>query len=352
MKVRNLLLVATGLLCAAGMSAQDYAPAAWRFSEMQVGSAESIFIREMGSTNWNCKAPFRYADDGQGGVGLACPSSQGGDMVGPSTDSYADMSEADKAVFEEFYQSAQIVNGGTENLLCLVGKNATESYPGGVANTKSLPAVTLFWLSGTEMPLASNYRLTIDYRVIAKEDGKISLTVATSAYDGIDQGTDLGDGYRAFDLPVQTAFNAYWTRGVLDFIVKDNTDPNYKELPIAIKMWLGGNMYDNSVILFRSIKLEKIDAIDMNNVPGQALDCDFEDNPSSGVSGVFTNGLIAFGNNGVISVIDAAEPIEVYNAAGVLVSRVNEVSTLVNIPVNQNGLFIVKSGSESRKVVL
>ena len=50
--------------------------------------------------------------------------------------------------------------------------------------------------------------------------------------------------------------------------------------------------------------------------------------------------------------MDAKEPIEIYNAAGVLVSKVNEVSTLVNVPVKEKGLFLVKVGTVTRKVVL
>lgn len=348
MKIKSLLVSATSLLCAVGVSAQDYAPAAWKFSEMSVGSAESIFIKEMASTDWNCKAPFRQADNGNGGVGLACYV--GGDVVGPATDSYADMSEADKATFDEFYKSVQIVNGGSENLLCIVGKDATQSYPGAVQCTKSFPNATLFWLGGTDMPLNKNYRLTIDYRVITpEENGKISLTLATSAYDGVDNGA-----YRTFDLGVYAAYNDYWNRGILDFHMEDNSDPNYKELPLAIKMWLG-SLADNSVVLFRSFKLETIDAIDDKNVPGNNNeDPGFVDTPPTvSVSQTdFNNEVIVWANNGTISIVDAKEPIEIYNAAGVLINKVNEASALVNIPVKEKGLFLVKVGTVTRKVVL
>ena len=349
MKIRNLLVGATGLLCVVGASAKDYAPGTWKFSEMPVGSAESIFIKEMASTNWNCKAPFRLADNGNGGVGLACYA--GGDVVGPVTDSYANMSEADKATFEEFYKSVQIVNGGSENLLCIIGKEAAQSYPGGVQCPKSFPNATLCWLGGTDMPLNQNYRLTIDYRVITpEENGKISLTLATSAYDGV----DAGPSYRQFDLGVYAAYNDYWNRGILDFYMEDNNDPNYKELPLAIKMWLG-SLADNSVILFRSFKLETIDAIDDKNNPGNNnADPGFVDNPPTvSVSQTdFNNEVVVWANNGTISIVDAKEPIEIYNAAGVLVSKVNEVSTLVNVPVKEKGLFLVKVGTVTRKVVL
>lgn len=350
--MRKILLLGVSCLFAgSSLFAQDYAPKAWRFSEMNVGSAEEIFIKEMGSTNWNCKAPFRLADDGNGGVGLS--SNVGGDITGPGSDAYENVTEADKAVLDEFYKSAAIVNGGSENLLCFIGKSSENTYPGGIQCSKLLPNATLFWLSGTDMPLGANYRLTIDYRVIAKEAGSITLTVATSAYDGIDQGTGLADGgYRAYDLPVVPEYNDYWNRAVLDMTVKDNTDENYKELPLAIKMWLGKSLFDNSVVLFRSFKLEKIDNIDAANVPGSITDPGFVDTPPSAIEKTFEGSTIITTNANNICVIDAESPVEVYNATGVLVKRVENNATMINIPMEENGLFIVKSGDVVKKVVL
>lgn len=349
--MRKILLLGVSCLFAgSSLFAQDYAPKAWRFSEMNVGSAEEIFIKEMGATTWNCAAPFRLADDGNGGVGLSC--APGGDITGPETNVFDNVSEADKAVLEEFYKAAMIVNGGSENLLCLIGKNSESTYPGGVKCEKSLPNATLFWLSGTDMPLGANYRLTIDYRIIANKAGSIKYTIATSSYDGIDKDTGLGsDGYREKEYTIDPSFNNLWVRTSLDFIVKDNNDANYKELPIVVKMFLGGT-YENSVILFRSFKLEKIDQIDATNVPGsQTVITDFEDNPTS-VENTFENSTIVTTNNSSITVIDANAPIEVYNATGVLVKRVDNNATVVNIPIEENGMFIVKSGDVVRKVVL
>ena len=349
--MRKILLLGVSCLFAgSSLFAQDYAPKAWRFSEMNVGSAEEIFIKEMGSTQWNCKAPFRLADDGNGGVGLSC--AVGGDIVGPGSDAFDNITEADKAVLDEFYKSATIVDGGSENLLCLYGINSENTYQGATKCEKSLPNATLFWLSGTDMPLGENYRLTIDYRVITNSAGAIKYTIATSAYDGIDNNTGLGSGgYREKEYTIDPAFNDYWIRTALDFIVEDNNDANYKELPIVVKMFFGG-VFDQSVILFRSFKLEKIDKIDEKNVPGsQTVVTDFEDNPSS-VEKAFENSTIVTTNNGSITVIDAKAPIEVYNTTGVLVKRVNNNATLINIPMEENGMFIVKSGDVVRKVVL
>lgn len=327
------------------INAQDYAPVNWQFNKMSVGSAEEIFIREMGSTNWNCKAPFRLADDGEGGIGLSC--APGGDITGPGSDVFEGVTEADKAVLDEFYKAARIVNGGSENLLCLAGKSATATYLGSEKCTKSLPNATLFWLSGTDMPLDANYRLTIDYRAIADSEGEMALTLATSAYDGVDEGPS----YRTYSLPVIPAFNDYWNRAILDFNVKDNTDAEYKELPIVIKMWLG-NLYDNSVILFRAVKLEKIDEINPEYVPGTVIDCDFVDNPGSGINEEKAEDVLVWGNDGNITVVDAKYPVEVYTTDGMLLNKTENNSTLVNIPVNKSGVYVVKCGNTVKKIIL
>ena len=114
---RSLLLVSTVCLFSLGATAQNYAPAAWTFSKQQQGSAAGLFIKEMASTNWNCKAPFRLGDALDGSIGLAC--AVGGDVTGPGSDLYANVTDADKAVFEEFYKACQIVDGGElGNLFC------------------------------------------------------------------------------------------------------------------------------------------------------------------------------------------------------------------------------------------
>lgn len=349
--MRKILLFGVScLLAGSSLFAQDYAPQAWKFNDMNVGEAESIFIKEMGSTQWNCKAPFRLADDGNGGVGLSC--AVGGDITGPGSDAFENITDADKAVLESFYKSARIVDGGSENLLCLIGRNSENTYPGGAKCEKSLPNATLFWLSGTDMPLGEKYRLTIDYRVIANNAGNIKYTIATSAYDGIDNNTGLGSGgYREKEYTIDPAFNDYWIRSALDFIIEDNKDANYKELPIVIKMFFG-NVYDNSVILFRSFKLEKIDQIDNNNVPGsQTVVNDFTDNPSS-IENPFSNSTIVTTSDNSIIVIDAKAPIEIYNTTGTLVKRINNSSTVVNIPMEENGMYIIKSGDVVRKVII
>ena len=44
------LLLSAAALCAMSMMAQDnYAPVNWRFDQMNVGSAEAIFVKSMAS---------------------------------------------------------------------------------------------------------------------------------------------------------------------------------------------------------------------------------------------------------------------------------------------------------------
>ena len=324
---RSLLLVSTVCLFSLGATAQNYAPAAWTFSKQQQGSAAG-FIKEMASTNWNCKAPFRLGDALDGSIGLAC--AVGGDVTGPGSDLYANVTDADKAVFEEFYKACQIVDGGElGNLFCYQGSASTMSDPRAVKNSKAMPNATMFWLSNTDIPLAANYRVSMGYRVIANSgNNAMKLTLATSAYDGIDNGTDLANGtYRELELPFYADFNDYWSTATMDITIADNTDPNYKELPLVIKMWLGSGI-ENAIVLFSDIKLEKIETIDNKYVPGKIEDVEWNDSPT-GIS-----------------------YIQVYSVSGKLVSFKSPISSVTTIPVAQKGVYIVKIGESCRKIVL
>lgn len=345
---RNLLLASAVCLFSLGAMAQDYAPAAWKFSTQEIGSAQGLFIREMAKTDWNASAPFRLADNLDGAIGLT--SAAGGDIaIGGK--SYADMSEGDKAAFEDFYNSCQIVDGGTlGHIFCYQGNKSTAVDARAVKNPKSMPNSTLFWLSNTDVPLNSNYRLSVSFRVIANGQGKLALTVATSHYDGIDENTGLGDGYRQYDLAFDPAYNEYWATGEMDITIKDNTDPKYKELPLVVKMYLNG--IDQAILLLDDIKLEKIDAIDMERVPCKIVDQDWNDAPTGLNYAERDDRAIVWGKDGEITVVDAASPVSVYSISGELVAFKAPMSNLTTIPIKEKGVYIVKVGNSSRKVVL
>ena len=345
-------MVSTVCLFSLGATAQNYAPAAWTFSKQQQGSAAGLFIKEMAPTNWNCKAPFRLGDALDGSIGLAC--AVGGDVTGPGSDLYANVTDADKAVFEEFYKACQIVDGGElGNLFCYQGSASTMSDPRAVKNSKAMPNATMFWLSNTDIPLAANYRVSMGYRVIANSgNNAMKLTLATSAYDGIDYGTDLANGtYRELELPFYADFNDYWSTATMDITIADNTDPNYKELPLVIKMWLGSGI-ENAIVLFSDIKLEKIETIDNKYVPGKIEDVEWNDSPTGISYKIADQNAVVWASNGEITVVDAKSPIQVYSVSGKLVSFKSPISSVTTIPVAQKGVYIVKIGESCRKIVL
>ena len=295
----------------------------------------------MASTNWNCKAPFRLGDALDGSIGLAC--AVGGDVTGPGSDLYANVTDADKAVFEEFYKACQIVDGGElGNLFCYQGSASTMSDPRAVKNSKAMPNATMFWLSNTDIPLAANYRVSMGYRVIANSgNNAMKLTLATSAYDGIDNGTDLANGtYRELELPFYADFNDYWSTATMDITIADNTDPNYKELPLVIKMWLGSGI-ENAIVLFSDIKLEKIETIDNKYVPGKIEDVEWNDSPTGISYKIADQNAVVWASNGEITVVDAKSPIQVYSVSGKLVSFKSPISSVTTIPVAQKGGYKV-----------
>ena len=313
---------------------------------MNTGVAD-IFIPEMGSCAWNCGAGtegFRLADDGNGGVGLANWGSVAG---GTNADTYANLNEAEKEYLQDFYDHTYIVDGGPENLLCMIGNAATATYTGATARTNSFANATLFWLGGNAnsvqtpvMDLGKYYRLTIDYRVITTlEPGAatINLSLATSRYDAIDKNTPLvglgteDAGHRKINLPVGTNYNDYWLRATMDVFIEDNTDPKYPELPFVIKMWLGNGIADNSVVLLRSIKFEDIEESEVVSDAAFTMGTsDFQE--SSSVETIdFENDAIVTAKSGNITVIDANAPVEVYNMAGAKVASVAAPATVETI---------------------
>ena len=352
---RNLLLASAACLLSMGAMAQDFTPTNWKFSQMEIGSADGLFIREMASTNWNCKAPFKLPGGYDGGIVLA--NYVGGDVVGPATDSYAGMSDADKATFEEFYKSCQIVDGGAlGHLFCYQGKSSSAKDSRITNNPKSFPNATLFWLSNTDPVTDANYRLTINYRVVSDyaddiNKSQLDLTIAGADYYGIDAGTDLGDGYRTFALKYLKAYPEDWITATLDITIKEKGgDTN--ELPLVIKMWLGACI-EQGLVFFRDIKLEKITTKNNDYVPGKLdYNDDWDDTPTGITQTAKDNQAIILAKNGEITVVDAISPIAVYSISGQLIAFKAPIGDVTTISVAKKGVYIVKIGDSCRKVVL
>lgn len=343
------LLLSAAVCAAIAVNAQDYTPKNWKFSEMPVGSAESIFLRKGASTLYGISSGFQnYTDGESGGVCLANWKAGG-------TNKYENIPDEDKALFEDFYKAATIVDGGSENLLCFIGNNASSTYPGGV-KAPSMPNATLFWISGEDMPADRYYRLTIEYRAIVPityAEG-LNLTIGGADWYGIDTDTEFtgnGDGgYRVFIQQMPTTYSDYWLCAKIDFFL-DQKGSGTNMLPIGIKMNLI-NTLESSVLLFRSLKLEEISQAEATNVPGKVTVSQFKDDPSSSVNAMFKNDVIVTAANGAINVIDANAPIEVYNMSGAKVAEVAAPSTFEAINLDMNGVFVVKVGNKAQKVIL
>ena len=368
--MKKSLLLTTALCATLAASAADYTPQNWDFAKMPEGSAAGIFYEDLLSTQWGfANTEFSRVADAFGGIGIS--NAVGGDIVGPGANNYAGVTEDDRATFMDFINSARIVPvkltstlydiNGTENVLCMVGKNVASNNYGGVAHTKSFPNATLFWLTGNDqrdpvMPLNQYYRLTYDFRVITTAAQNMKWEIAYGgSYDGIDANGkgaifNSTNDYRAYEFAADPAYNDYWNRITIDIWVEDNVAVDYEELPILVKMMYGA-LADNAVVLFRSVKLETVEEADLIKEPGKFYDdFDLADSPMSSVERIdIDNDVIVTAANGNITVIDANAPVEVYNMAGAKVASVAAPATVETISLDMNGVFVVKVGDKVQK---
>lgn len=349
---RNLLLASAAcLFSVCAIAQQDYAPLNWKFSQMEIGSAESLFIREMASSNWGMAVKvFRYGDNLQGAVGLACEG------IGTITDDFTKFTDEQKDTFEKFYNSCQIVDGGAlGHLFCYQGSSSDVVDARITKNTVNMGHATLFWLSDTNIPVGKNYRLTFSWRVASKVNDKMKVSIATSAYDGIDTAPGYlagTDGYRNYELTYYSNLPNDWAISSMDITIEDNKAADYKELPLVIKLWLGDGI-EQGLLFLRDIKLEAIDAVDMKNIPGHSeYPEDWDDTPTGISTPTLDNQAIVWAKDGVITVVDAVSPVAIYSVTGQLLSIKAPIGNITTIPMNKKGTYIVKIGDSCRKVVL
>lgn len=354
---RNLLLASAACffsMCAIAQT--DYAPLNWKFSQMEIGSAEGLFVREMASTNWGCNsATFALGEKLQGSLGLACWGIGG---EGAITNNYTKFTDEQKAIFEKFYNSCQIVDGGAlGHLFCYQGSSSDVVDARVTKNTENMANATLFWLSDTDIQLDKSYRLSISWRVASKIDEKMKAEIATAAYDGIDLQSGLnevsGADYRAFEMPFYSLMPDDWMTTVMDITIPKNSDPTYKTLPLVIKMWWG-NGIEQGIVFLRDITLVQIDTPDLvNYVPGKnTWNEGWTDAPTGMSTETIDNQAIVWAKDGVITVVDAVSPIAVYSLSGQLIAIKAPMGNITTIPVSQKGAYIVRIGDSSRKVAL
>lgn len=354
--MKKSLLLTTAALCSLGMMAQtDVTPANWKFYNMEAGTSayeNGIFWEEWASTEWNIRTNTEFVNNvgSDGGIVYASGTSLTG---GTATTNWANITEADRAALKNIYESATILDAGIdeegnpENILCFISSSTDKTFEGGKKATSTMYDGTFFWFTGKDLQQGQCYRLTFEFRAIIGNsvDNGIDMAPRLACYDVI-SGT--GD----FKQTVQAGLSNRWQKVTYDLNVGNYTDGT-AVFPLIIK-WYFHSMLQEGVVLFRSPKLETIDAPEYPN--GQYGASTFSDKTlkpgSVNAIEAADNNAIVSAKNGNITVIDANAPVEVYNMAGAKVASVAAPATVETISLDMNGVFVVKVGDKVQKVIL
>ena len=367
MRRRNLLLGAALLVAAGAMAQTDVTPANWKFSNQQIGSAAYIYAKDGCALNGNLvyneltKFPethvstsigFRYADNMEGAIALA-PWVEDMAMYPEGAAVYGINMTADhKAIVDNFIAASQIIQDGSYKDFCYQGNASTEVLPGAVKNAGDAPGVKMNIFTN-KLTSDGIYRFTMPMRIICNGDMSatdLSFYTATAWYDPLPlSGSGKGDGSNA--ITFDPSFNNDWTILQFELDIKAqgaNADVQLTPANVALGLGAFGN---KATILFRDFKLEKVASATCGGEIQYLDAADYYPTTSLDKAEMGAN-VIVFASDNVISVIDADAPIEVYTAAGVLVDKVEADKTLTTIPVAQKGLYLVKVGATTKKVVL
>lgn len=351
MKKKNYLISAMAVLFAVTSVAQDVTPSKWKFSEMPVGSASSLFLVEGASGKGNLKYAFRLADNMDGAIVMASAGAA-------STNDYTQFTDAEKKVFTDFYNACQIIDGGSlGHLFCYQGKNSTATDSRITKATGSFTGAQMHFFSKNEGMTPGIYRVTVDIRMIlnAGQEAKVSIYAANSWYDPMHFAS--GEKNKQFDQVGEDAqmkfysdYNDIWQ--TYQFEVSISQVEDHITFPIVFKFGFG-KWLEESILLMRDLKIEKISEPTFTEPKlVSTYHSDWSDIPSSIDQTYNNNQPIIYAADKSISVLDAKSTIKVYNITGELINTTEPTSTVTTIPVSQTGAYIVKVGTIAKKVVL
>ncbi len=356
MKAKTLLF-SLAICFATVMNAQtDMTPSNWNFANKALGPAGSIFIQGASAIGGNLvyghvtsdgHKGFRWADSYDGSIAV---NNWTGAADGTE---YAAMTPADQSNINAYIAAFQFVNGGSlGNLLCYQGNGSTNSRPGAVKNAQGMSAPSLNIFTQKGLPVGT-YMVTFSIRTIMNTGvapKTVSAYVATSWYDQLMySGSTTGI---SFNIDCAPAFNADWTTYQYEFDVVANADPLYDLTPVNLK--LGINNWDianTTIILINSLKLVKETAATLGGAVKISYPT-FNDTPNAIKNIADDNKFIAWGANNVINVVDAKSSVEVFNTAGSLIGKAVNGSMLTTVSVPVKGTYLVKVGTQTRKVVV
>lgn len=363
MKKEKLLFSVVAMFFAvSSVAQQNVTPSRWKFSEMPIGSAKSLFLVEgasgKGNLQYKSGEGFRLADDLDGAIVTASSGAN-------APNNYAEMTDEQRKIFSDFYEACQIIDGGTlGNLFCYQGKESTASDARITKATGSFGGAAMYFLTKKDGMSPGIYRVTIDIRVISNAGvditdlstgaGGISVYVANSWYDPMKYaGADIQFDAAGKDsnMKFYSNFNDYWQ--TYQFEVNMVNIEDHETFPGVFKLGFG-KWFDNAIVLMRDLKIEKVDAPTLG---GEAklygkYNLDWSDAPSGVNLSYSNNEVIVYTVDNSISVLDAKSTIEVYTVTGELVRKVEPISTFTSIPALQKGAYIVKVGKTVKKVVL
>lgn len=325
----------------------DVTPLNWKFSQMQIGSARSLFLEQSARIGSNVNRPFRDADGRDGA--FAVNDWRGYDV------NYVNMSEDQKKSFSDFYDAWRIADAGAMGkVLIYQGKNSTGSdgYNRALKNINTLNAPGLLIISQSNLETGQNYEVEFTLRVIMNNgasSNKFNMYTGTSWWDPI-----AGNGdYKNFDLNVNPAFNNTWITYKFNFYARPNSDPNYKFFPFTSKLGIPYDLANAAIIMFHDFKLTKKDVLEVYPAGSPRVRAELNDTPGPNAT-ILTpeqNAIVSI-HNKIITVIDANAPVIIYSVTGKQLYKNSKPTLVTEIGLNNPGCYLLKIGNSIRKVIV
>lgn len=349
MKRKILLFSTITLLSMNGIAQENVTPSGWKFDAMERGSAKSLFIENaecIGSRLFFNSSNFKIEDTERDGAFVLSRyvDEDRKNIV------YDNLTEGEKTVFTDFYDACQIIDGGQlGNLFCFQGINSEVTDTRAKKNISSINAPSINIISPNKLT-PGIYQMTVSMRLIMNEnytDRRKSIGVFvtnSTATEPLRYATSDNKNI-AFDMEFEPEYNNDWASWKYEIEVTEHTPT-----PLINRFTIKGPLADNSLLLMK-LKLEKVNNATLGGDLKIVEEKDWNDTPT-GINKKQADKVIVYTTKNVISVIDAKEAVEVYTTTGQLVKKVDDIRPLIQIPIIQEGIYIIKTGTFTKKIIL
>lgn len=349
MRKKILLFSTVTLLSMNGIAQEDVTPSGWNFDAMERGSAKSLFIENaecIGARLFFNSSNFKIED----------PERDGAFVLNRYVDEerknivYDNLTEEEKTVFSNFYDACQIIDGGLlGNLFCFQGIYSEATDVRAQKNISSINAPSINILSPNKLT-PGIYQMTVSMRLVMNEnytDQRKAIGVYVTNSTATEPLRYAGSDNKniAFDMGFEPEFNNDWASWKYEIEVTEHTPT-----PLINRFTIKGPLADNSLLLMK-LKLERVNSATLDGDYKIVEEKNWDDTPT-GINEKQADKVIVYTTKNVISIIDAKEPVEVFTTTGQLVKKENDIRPLIRIPVAQEGVYIVKTGAFTKKIVL